>query len=127
MVISSVMGFVGEKIRGTCLLAAEPKPLEASCPSGGLPRDWIGELTNQLVGRIKMKLLAYGLEVALTTPIVLQGIRLQPLPKNPSEPSVFASASGLVLAWVEVEIEGNYSLPVPGPAAVGETGDLLFF
>jgi hypothetical protein len=126
-VVSSVMGFVGDNIRGTCLLAAEPKPLEASCPSGGRPRDWIGELTNQLVGRIKMKLLTYRLEVALTTPIVLQGIRLQPLPRNPSEPNIFSSDSGLVLAWVEVEIEDTYSLPVPGPAAVGETGGLLFF
>jgi hypothetical protein len=125
--LSSVMGFVSEPLRGTCLLACEQAPLEASCPSGGRIRDWIGELTNQLVGRLKIKLLAYDIDVAVTTPIVLQGIRIQPLPKAAAEPALFSGGNGIVLAWTEVEVAGGFSLPAPRRADAGETGDLMFF
>lgn len=125
--LSSVMGFVCAQVRGTCLLACERGPLEASCPPGGRIRDWIGELTNQLVGRIKVKLLAYEIDVALTTPIVLQGIRIQPLPKTASEPAVFSSGNGFVLAWTEVEVADAFSLPAPRVPEAGETGELMLF
>lgn len=125
--LSSVMGFVGEHLRGTCLLACEVAPLSASCPPGGRTRDWIGELANQLIGRLKVKLLAYDMDVALTTPIVLQGIRIQPLPKVALEPAMFMGAGGVVLAWIEVEVSSGYSLPETRPPAAGETGELMLF
>jgi hypothetical protein len=125
--LSGVMGFMGGPMRGTCLLACEQAPLTASCPPGGKPRDWIGELSNQLIGRLKVKLLAYDIDVALTTPIVLQGIRLHPLPKASLDPVMFFGGSGLILEWIEVEVEGGYSLPATRPPAAGETGELLLF
>jgi hypothetical protein len=125
--LSSVMGFVSEPMRGTCLLACELAPLIASCPAGGRPRDWVGELLNQLVGRLKVKLLSYDIDVALTTPIVLQGIRLQPLPKVPSEPVLFFGGNGVVLAWTEVEVAQGFTLPESRPPAAGETGELMLF
>lgn len=126
-VLSSVMGFIGDHLRGTCLLACEYGPLEGSCPSGGIVRDWIGELGNQLVGRLKVRLLSYDVEVALTTPIVLRGIRIQPLPKRPIDPVTFESDRGVVLAWLEVEVEQDFVLPDPRPADAGETGELMLF
>jgi hypothetical protein len=125
--LSSVMGFVGTHLRGTCLLACENAPLAASCPKGGRARDWIGELANQLVGRLKVKLLSYSENVALTTPIVLQGIRLQPLPKAAIEPTLFTGSGGTVLVWIEVEVEGNFSLPAPQIPEAGSPGDFMLF
>jgi hypothetical protein len=125
--LSGVMGFVGGPMRGTCLLACEQRPLTASCPPGGKHRDWIGELSNQLIGRLKVKLLAYEINVALTTPIVLQGIRLQPLPRASLDPVMFFGSDGLVLEWIEVEVEGGFSLPATRPPAAGETGELMLF
>ncbi len=78
--ISAVMGFVGHDIRGSLLLAAEHGPLVASRPCEGRLRDWAGELANQVVGQLKTKLLARGTDVALSTPVVLQGLRVEPLP-----------------------------------------------
>ncbi|HEY5962054.1 MAG TPA: hypothetical protein VIV60_36105, partial [Polyangiaceae bacterium] len=75
----------------------------------------------------KVKLLSYDIDVALTTPIVLQGIRLQPLPKVPIEPVMFAGAGGVVLAWTEVEVAQGFSLPETRPPAAGETGELMLF
>ena len=125
--LSSVMGFVGDHLRGTCLLACEHAPLAASCPPGGRPRDWIGELANQLVGRLKVKLLGYGENVALTTPIVLQGIRIQPLPRSNVSPALFSAGNGVVLSWLEVEVECGFTLPAPQRADAGETGELMLF
>lgn len=126
-VLSSVMGFIGAQLRGTCLLACEQGPLEGSCPPGGVSRDWIGELGNQLVGRLKVRLLGYTVDVALTTPIVLRGIRIQPLPKRPIDPVTFDSGHGVVLAWLEVEVEQDFVLPDRRPADAGETGELMLF
>src|SRR4051812_35288989 len=80
-----VIGFVGARIRGTCLLAGTRAPLEGSCPEGGRLRDWVGELANQLVGRLKTKLLARGVPTIVTTPAVLSGIRLEPIPRGKLE------------------------------------------
>ncbi len=125
--VSAVMGFVSPQVRGTCLLACEQGPVKTSCPPGGRIRDWVGELANQLVGRLKIKLLGHDIEIGLTTPIVLQGIRLQPLPKAALEPSVFRSVEGTVLVWVEAEVAPGFSLPPARNPDAGESGDLLFF
>jgi hypothetical protein len=124
---SSVMGFVGDSLRGTCLLVCERHPLEATCPPGGGVRDWVGEMTNQLVGRLKVKLLAYDINVAMTTPVVLQGVRIQPLPKVPACPVMFSAGTGNVLVWIEVEVAAGFALPPPRRADAGETGELMLF
>jgi hypothetical protein len=87
----------------------------------------VGELANQLVGRLKIKLLGHDIEIGLTTPIVLQGIRLQPLPKAALEPSVFRGAEGTVLVWVEAEVAPGFSMPPARNPDAGESGDLMFF
>lgn len=125
--LSGVMGFVGETVRGTCLLAGEYAPLAASSPVGGRLRDWVGELANQLAGRLKTKLIARGVEVALTTPIVLSGVRLQPLPRGALEPTVFTSAAGVIMVWVEVEASDGLSLGSVRPKASSTEGDILIF
>jgi hypothetical protein len=125
--LSGVMGFVSPQLRGTCVLACEQGPVSKSCPSGGRPRDWIGELANQLVGRLKTKLLGRDIEIGLSTPVVLQGIRLMPLPRAALEPAVYQSPSGMVLVWVEVEVADGFSLPPARNPNVGETGELMFF
>jgi len=127
-VLSGVMGFVGARLRGTCLLASAAGPLTAACPEGGRVRDWIGELTNQLVGRVKTKLLTRGVEVALTTPIILSGARLQPVPRGPLLPTVFSSKSGFVLVWIEAEAAGDVEFGSEHPLhPSGGEGDILLF
>jgi hypothetical protein len=125
--ISGVMGFVGPRVRGTCLLAAEPAAVQATCPPEGRMRDWVGELSNQLVGRLKKKMLSRGVEVALTTPIVLTGVRLQPLPRGRIEPTAFSSDKGFVVVWVEVEAAQNLSMDSEQAEPADPDVDLLLF
>ena len=123
--LSGSMGFVGRHVRGTCLLATTEKNVLSSCPTRGRARDWIGELTNQFVGRLKTKLLAGGVEVFVTTPIVLSGVRIQPLPRAPIEPTVFSSPEGDVLVWVEVETDEGFALGSLHPGNV--EGQVIVF
>ena len=121
-----VMGFGGESVRGTCLLAAAQGTVEAAAPKGAGARDWVGELAKQLVGRLKAKLMARGATIALSTPVVLRGVKLSPLPRTDVEPVVFESTTGKVLVWLEVEIEADFQLGEERALKASE-GELLVF
>jgi CheY-specific phosphatase CheX len=126
LMFSGVMGFVGDSVRGTCLLAAPQGTVEAAAPKAAGARDWVGELANQLVGRLKAKLMARGATIALSTPVVLRGVKLSPLPRTDVEPVVFDSKAGKVLVWVEVEIEDDFRLGEERALKASE-GELLVF
>ena len=126
VMFSGVMGFVGESVRGTCLLAAPQGTVEDAAPKGASARDWVGELANQLVGRLKAKLMARGATIALSTPVVLRGVRLSPLPRTDVAPVVFESTAGKVLVWLEVEIENDFQLGEERALKASE-GELLVF
>jgi CheY-specific phosphatase CheX len=126
IMFSGVMGFVGDAVRGTCVLAAPLGTIEAAAPKDASARDWVGELANQLVGRLKAKLMARGATIALSTPVVLRGVKLSPLPRTGVEPVVFQSSAGDVLVWLEVEIEDNFQLGEERALKASE-GELLVF
>ena len=123
---SGVMGFVGDRVRGTCLLAAPQGTVQAAAPKDAGARDWVGELSNQLVGRLKAKLMARGATIALSTPVVLRGVKLSPLPRTDVAPVVFESTAGKVLVWLEVEIEDDFQLGEERALKASE-GELLVF
>jgi hypothetical protein len=126
-VLFGVMGFVGDELRATCLLGMNEALLQAIRPQGARLRDWLGELSNQLVGRLKMKLMARGLRVAaLTTPLALSGVRLTPLPRAGVGPMVFSSSAGAVLVWIETEAEPGVKLAPERPSEHAP-GELLLF
>ncbi len=127
VLLSGVIGFVGPELRGTCLLVSNRSPIELSSPQKDRARDWVGELTNQLVGRLKRKFLGYGLEVVLTTPVVLSGLHLRPIPRRELGHRVFSTESGSIMVWVEVETEPGFEF---GPAMSEQSnaeGDVLMF
>jgi len=128
LLLGSVIGFTGPALRGTCILAATELPISHSNPVPGSLRNWMAELANQLVGRIKNQLLTRGAEVYVTTPVVMKGEHLAPLPRFVLKPMAFdADRGGTVLLWVEVEADPNFrfsSSPPDPPASEGET--LLF-
>jgi CheY-specific phosphatase CheX len=124
-VLFGVIGFVGRGVRATCLLGAEQALVDASRRSGNRSRDWIAELANQLVGRIKMKLLACSVNVTMTTPLALSGVQFTPLPRHGQEPVLFDSERGMALLWLELETEKDFVLAPEQPTNV-VPGDLLF-
>lgn len=124
--LTGVIGFTGQGITGMCLVAASEEPLAASNPVGGALRDWVAELSNQLAGRLKHKLLTHGVEVYITTPIVLRATRIEPLPRRKLQPRAFAARGGRVTLWVEVEISPEFTVSEAAELPVSE-GETLFF
>lgn len=126
--LTGIIGFTGNSITGMCLVAASEEPLIASNPAGGSLRDWVAELSNQLAGRLKHKLLAQGVEVYITTPIVLRATRIEPLPRRKLIPRGYSlKTGGTVSLWVEVEIGPDFQLsPNEGETPVAEGETLMF-
>jgi hypothetical protein len=125
-ILFGIIGFVGQRLRATCLLGMNQALLESILPPGARLRDWLSELSNQLLGRLKMKLTDRGLQVALTTPLALSGVQLTPLPRGGLGPVVFMSEQGQVLVWLEVEAEPGVVLE-PETASDYHPGELLLF
>src|SRR5215472_15675587 len=92
--LCGIIGFTGKTLRGSVMLAVERGLLEASAPlpTGQVSlRDWIAELSNQLLGRIKRQLLERGVTIEMCTPAVLRGERLSPMLPGEVMPTLFCS------------------------------------
>ena len=136
--LCSVIGFSGKDIRGTMVLALTEglpglsNPVAGSLRDGaGDPteRDWVGELSNQLLGRVKIELLRSGVEIYLNLPAVLRGKHLAPLPRTELKPLKFTLRGGAVAVWMEVETRPGFRFQ-PGTAQehIGPgAGDTLMF
>jgi hypothetical protein len=122
-----VIGFTGNDLRGSLLLACSPGPLTVSGDTEHDIRDRIAELANQMIGRIKNRLLALGTVIYYSTPIILRGEHLAPLEHQP-RPQLFHANGGIVSVWFDVDAGPDFTLalnPVDG-AALGEGEALLF-
>jgi CheY-specific phosphatase CheX len=124
--LTGIIGFTGTGITGMCLVAASEQPLIASNPASGTLRDWVAELSNQLAGRLKHKLLTHGAEVYITTPIVLRATRIEPLPRRKLVPRGFSAEDGSVALWVEVEVTPDFQLVPSEEVPVAEGESLMF-
>jgi CheY-specific phosphatase CheX len=133
--LCSVIGFTGRDLRGTLVLALTEELSGLSNPTSGTTaggptnamaqRDWVGELSNQLLGRIKIELLRSGVEIYLNLPAMLLGQHLAPLPRAQLKPLKFALGKGAAAVWIEIEARPGFKIQAPSgedqPAAAGET------
>jgi hypothetical protein len=132
LALCGVMGFGGRQMRGALVLAASSEALEKTNPGGGFSsqRDWICELANQLMGRLKNRLLSVGVEVLLATPAGLSGENLNPTPAKLRAPQVFAVESGFICVWIECELAEGFELhmtPSGGFEAALPEGETILF
>jgi CheY-specific phosphatase CheX len=73
----AVIGFGGEALRGFLVLDLPPAVLSRTHPRHSHDEadleDWVGELSNLMLGRIKARLLPYDVVIQLSTPLVVTG------------------------------------------------------
>lgn len=131
LLFCGVVGFTGEQVRGTLLLATSKEPLGRTTPGGGESslREWIAELSNQLLGRIKNKLLVHGATLHLSTPVVLRGIQIAPVSRAELVPFAFACDGGYVCVWFDAEVSDGVDLTqtVDTEGVVAEGSTTFFF
>jgi len=135
--LCSVIGFTGRDVRGSLVLALTEELSGLSNPVSGIgpipsdrmtQRDWVGELSNQLLGRIKIELLKCGVEIYLNLPAILLGQHLAPLPRAQLKPLKFSLSNGAAAVWVEVEARPGFKIDTAKAAEHGPSaGDTLLF
>lgn len=131
LVLAGLIGFTSTNVRGSMVLAVSSGPLSALTEKEQEYRDWIQELANQLLGRAKNRMLAYDVDLHMTTPLSLRGLHLI-LEANSEEnrPLLFHSnKGGAVCVLVDVEFTPNYELVLSQDAdsACPDEGELLLF
>ncbi len=131
LAVCGVMGFGGKLLRGSLVLIATREPLQRTNPDGlGSDRDWACELANQLMGRIKNRLLSLGVEILLATPAGLSGVNLSPSTAERSAPQIFSAANGYICVWLDCEHAPGFELgrePLPNAEVAVPEGETLLF
>ncbi|MCA9631040.1 MAG: chemotaxis protein CheX [Myxococcales bacterium] len=74
--IAAIIGYSGRELSGSLCITTVPEVTQKTY-GGEAPADWLGELANQLLGRLKTDFAKRGAEVYITTPLVLKGYRLE--------------------------------------------------
>lgn len=126
--LCGVIGFTGDDIRGSLMLACSREPLELAHRGEEVAmRDWLGELTNQLLGRVKNRLLTFGTVIHCSTPVVLSGERIAPIESQPLG-HLFTADGGVVSVWFDTEVRPGFVLtPIDDVSEIGVEGETLLF
>lgn len=121
-----IIGFTSEQLRGTLVVAATSEPLARSKQAGESSRAWIAELSNQLLGRVKNRLLRLGIDIRSSTPLAMSGKHLQVVDHGDLSPAAFIGAGGHVLLWVDLELGPEWPKSAED-TDVADEGELLLF
>lgn len=123
--LCGVIGFTGPDMRGTLMLACSARSLELTSSEAGVSmRDWLAELTNQLLGRVKNKIVAMGAKLHVSIPVVIGGERIAPIARQPLG-HLFTADGGVVSVWFDTELRDDLEL-VPDTTVVAAEGSVLF-
>jgi len=122
-VYMSILGAAGEGLRLSSTLKIDrdlvlnTHPLHSPEVLQDDLEDWCRELNNQLVGRVKNKLLGYGVEVTAGLPLLISGTDVVRLPEADSEVHAYCveSAHGQIAltltTLIAPEVEFHESEP----------------
>lgn len=127
--VAAIIGFGDSRLRGSAVLLAEEsvaKDLAETTPLD--PIDWLGELCNQLVGRLKNKLAIYGILPQMGTPVTVCGRELD-LGAVGMEPIAWRVtwSKGHLQAMLTLEVEAELELVQDVSAASAAEGSLNLF
>lgn len=136
LTIISVIGFVGPGLVGSLGLATSEHTLERlHCRDRGRASDdcsrgdWLRELANQVLGRLKGRLLYRGLRIRLALPQSIRGMRLSPDEAYARRVSWSASCGddGPLLAWLELDRADGLRCPAGPSIHALAAGQVAFF
>ena len=107
----AVIGFSGDGLGGALGLAVSHALMKIAqgMATDKMADDWLGELTNQLLGRLKNGLLAYGVSYTLALPMVLHGLNIQ-IRNESKQVYKFQCAQGEAQACIWVDANWDVDL-----------------
>jgi hypothetical protein len=127
--LMGIISFGGPQLSGTVVLGATGDLLDSSKPGPTSARDWIGELANQLLGRIKNKAMRRGFVFYASPPAVVSGQHLAPVNSGPiAPPLLFSAGAGILYLSLELcaapELRPDLTLI---ESEIPHEGDVLIF
>jgi hypothetical protein len=129
--LAAFVGFTSPAGSGT-LRMGSPLSVVELAEKGSLTvlskEDWIRELTNQLVGRVKKRFLQFGvlLTASLPSPANQQFVERQGSATTVSKTYLFRTIRGVVVVGLEGEIDGS-QLAYCGSVQLPDEGDIILF
>lgn len=124
-----VCGFGGTSFSGHVILGASKVVLDQSNGTGSSCEDWMAELANQFLGRIKNRLMRRGINVHRVPPIVVKGAGVALAGAHDGEiPLRLADGRTGVLIWMDSEPAVDHAPSSAEPAEeVPTEGEVLLF
>lgn len=127
--MAAIIGFGSDKVSGASVLMCEPDSVRNLFGSEILDHmDWLGELNNQSVGRLKNKLIRHSINVQLSTPVVTKGNKMD-FASNGHHSSrwIIEWEGGMMSAFLSLNISEELEIAEPEAESVVEEGTLTFF
>ena len=114
----AVIGFHGDAMRGALGVGLDKRVVALMVARAGedgerdvAVEDCIAEATNQLLGRVKNKLLDYGVALGVALPMVLRGIEVHLSPSSPDVQQYrFSCPEGGLSVWFDARIDAGVVL-----------------
>lgn len=132
----SILSATGEKIRLLSTLNVDESLLAGTHPSRGAKlsqrhlEDWCRELNNQLMGRLKNKLLRVGCEITTGLPSLITGTDIKPVspPALDFREYFFTSAQGCLESTLAMLLAPDLEIKdAPGGEEIMREGELSLF
>jgi hypothetical protein len=124
----SVAGFAGPDFGGFVVLGTTENMLHRSNSTRSSASDWMAELGNQLLGRIKNSLLREGISIHRVPPAVVKGGgRSMLCARMGTKPVAFIDHEDMVLIWTEFEPSVEAAEARIPDAEVLAEGDMILF
>lgn len=135
--MAACIGFSGDGVRGALVFVAPASLFRDTYPVVGADlsdrdlADWAGEIANQLLGRLKNRLVARGLDFRLSMPAVLSGRELNTEGRNhPTSVNLDVNVgSQLAIMQLEIERDGGVAALAPNapPSESFGEGEAMLF
>lgn len=131
--IVAVIGYAANDLRGGLAIGISGKLARATMPTENVPvYDWVGELANQILGRVRNRLLDYSVDIQIATPVVLHGLGVHvAAPTGGNSHATIAhytAGDEVVQVLTETRFEDGYEFPEPtAESAVMDEGEMMFF
>ncbi len=130
--VVSVIGYAADEVRGGLALGISKALAERTMPTADTPLyDWVGELANQILGRVRNKMLAYKVDLQIATPVVLHGLGVQVAPPGEGlakDVVCYRSGDDILQVLLEARFEEGFEMPEQAEEdGVVDEGEMLLF
>lgn len=132
----ALLGFYGEAIKGHLGVAASADFFAKWHPVPDLLRgageiernDWLGELANRLVGRIRSRWGVHGIEIEVSTPTILRSTSVTVRPKADRWVSTYETrVAPIAYVWTQLELDSRHAVPTRPTVRHAEPGEIIRF